>query len=253
MKIKTASKFKIFKTNKKELTGIQHRFKKSIRPFRLIKLVAKKKAKKHFRKFEGNFWKRYIFGKMAEHRVRRRRKSIFGKKLMKKISLRTYYGIRRDIYMSLKILSSLKKVNINVKRGSKRNQSISAFEFSIPVFFLVRINFVRSIGFAKQIIRTGNVYVNNKIVLSTDYKLKPLDIITIKASRQRRNHILHNLKYRGLYKKSIPAFFTIIRALDNFLLKKLQIFPFTNFSIFFKKKTKFYKNKRRSKKLKKKK
>jgi len=44
MKIKTASKFKIFKTNKKELTGIQHRFKKSIRPFRLIKLVAKKKS-----------------------------------------------------------------------------------------------------------------------------------------------------------------------------------------------------------------
>ena len=46
-------------------------------------------------------------------------------------------------------------------------------------FFLFRINFAPSVYFARQLIKSKGILVNGKEVLSRNYILKPLDIVSV--------------------------------------------------------------------------
>jgi ribosomal protein S4 len=133
-------------------------------------LVSRLVAAKQYRFFNHNLYK--------VSRNAKPLKNLYRSNLATKQRLTFFYGKLSDKY--LKVLS--RKAFIKSKLKSTRQGAADIFLNSLETrldTILYRANFVCSVSTAKQWIVHGNVYVNNKRILSSNYLLKTGDLIKI--------------------------------------------------------------------------
>lgn len=117
------------------------------------------------------------------------------------------FGLKNIYYKKLSLFFGFLKPKKFIKlydkiKKNKKNAEYSFFLFleSRLEMFLLRINFLPSIYFIKRFIFNGNVFVNNKKIIYSDYLLKSNQIVSIK--KEHFFNIYKSLKF-NLKKKNI--------------------------------------------------
>lgn len=118
-----------------------------------------------------------IYKKRLKHlkeEIPEQKKFFFKKRLFEKQLLRNFYGSIQEYKLKnfIKLFKKKKKKNIikNLIINLEKRLDIN----------LVRLKLVKSVYQAKQIVNHKKVYINNKIINKSNFKLKKGDIIKIK-------------------------------------------------------------------------
>ena len=171
------------------------------------------------KKFKNRKWlKRWQFpryGVSSNSVFNYRRKFLYNVELKSKIRLKVYYGSLRDKHF------------INLYNKTKNNlMFISILESRLDII-LVKLNFVKSLFGARQLIKHGFVNVNNNKIFYSNYSLVGGDLIDLS-----RNDITIRIFSNLL--KSVYYFMLRNRKyeykINNFLFKKIDNFN-NNYSI----------------------
>jgi ribosomal protein S4 len=226
MKIKTSKRLRIYSVYRRDMSSSLHRYKKKTKIIKRKKIWIKRKFKKRVRRkkkrdafrdfFRSLFSKKKVIGKK---RVRRRRKSRFGRMLRRKIRLRRYYSFRKESQFATFMGRAIGRSKTYTIRDNAIGKIFGLFESKLDVF-LVRINFFRTVSIARHMIRLGNVYVNGQAITFPNFLLKLNDVVNIKLVNSIRKHVWFNVMRRGFYKKRIFTFSS--RTIKLFSFKKLS-------------------------------
>lgn len=183
--------FKPYLNNKKNYFS-SHFFKKNY--FRYI-LQKKLKIKK------GNSF--FYSVHIASPNKKLKKWSLFGHKKIYYKKISTFYG-----FITLRFFFNF--INKNTKN---QTDLFSLLECRLEVI-LRYFNFFPSVYFIKKFISGGNVYVNNKLIISPSFCLKPGDIVSLNKSYLNKLYclLLHKLEKRKVLNNH-PAFIEIDYAI----------------------------------------
>jgi len=173
----------------------------------------------------------YLTGDIQKYMYRRK---------LKKYFLRQLFKDKKKLYLLTGFLKMKTLKNLFLRKRSM-SPLFKLIEFRLDVS-LVRSLMISNINVAKKAIKFGYVYVNKTIVVTPNYILRPLDIVSIKPDlffstnlpKFETEHIRMRLKKNKYvrFMSNKKKIFEILKTkmLDEFFLKKCMLTKYFSFS-----------------------
>lgn len=188
-----------------------------------------------WKKFKRFLWKQYrrSFNKY------RRSSSLIKTIKTKKVFFRSML-YQKQLFKILYKISSEKQLKKLLRQSYKRKKARQAFYSLIQRrldFFLLRIEYARSLETARFLIKNNFIFINNRIITQHNYLIKCNDVLSIdyrlrkyiylNLLRKKKRQILYKKKRRRRKKRNIlrlPKIFEInYRTLDVILYNDFKI------------------------------